>query len=195
MLCFRDTQKSGRPPMKRRLVLRGATTLLLVASCAPVHEVVADTSGRTRRNIGQRICRTRSRQHRGCMDALFKAMGHAPYPRPTVVLFRWQVQTACGRVNAAVGPLYCPAVQKCISRPGISQRVVPTRWRNRQLSAGLPNRPRDQPSRTKHARHNAAVRTPVRDDEATQPVTCALRTAGRLLYRSLGVFCAEAQPA
>lgn len=41
----------------------------------------------------------------------FKAMGRT-YPKPTLVLFSGQVDSACGRAEAAVGPFYCPGDQK-----------------------------------------------------------------------------------
>lgn len=44
-------------------------------------------------------------------DKQFKAMG-ATYRRPTLVLFRDQVQSACGFASAASGPFYCPADEK-----------------------------------------------------------------------------------
>ena len=34
------------------------------------------------------------------------------YEKPVLVLFRGQVQTACGNAGAAVGPFYCPGDQK-----------------------------------------------------------------------------------
>jgi len=34
------------------------------------------------------------------------------YQKPTLVLFSGEVQSACGRAGAAVGPFYCPADQK-----------------------------------------------------------------------------------
>ena len=43
--------------------------------------------------------------------------GHAPYPRPKVVLFTGQMPSACGLVRAAVGPLYCPVDHKVYLDP------------------------------------------------------------------------------
>ena len=34
------------------------------------------------------------------------------YPNPTLVLFSEQVDSACGRAEAAVGPFYCPGDEK-----------------------------------------------------------------------------------
>src|SRR5690606_30469257 len=45
-------------------------------------------------------------------DALFKALGRAPYAKPTLVVFSGGVRSACGQASAAVGPFYCPADQK-----------------------------------------------------------------------------------
>ncbi len=44
-------------------------------------------------------------------EALFKQAGRT-YQKPTLVLFRGQVQSACGFASAAMGPFYCPADQK-----------------------------------------------------------------------------------
>lgn len=41
----------------------------------------------------------------------FRAMGQN-YPKPTLVLFSGQVDSACGMAEAAVGPFYCPGDQK-----------------------------------------------------------------------------------
>jgi predicted metalloprotease len=40
-------------------------------------------------------------------DDLFRKMGKQ-YPKPTLVLFSGQVDSACGAADAAVGPFYCP---------------------------------------------------------------------------------------
>lgn len=40
------------------------------------------------------------------------AQGGRPYQKPTLVLFRDQVQSACGNAGASVGPFYCPGDQK-----------------------------------------------------------------------------------
>jgi predicted metalloprotease len=42
---------------------------------------------------------------------LFRRMGRR-YVEPTLVLFRGQVQSACGSASAAVGPFYCPGDSK-----------------------------------------------------------------------------------
>lgn len=42
---------------------------------------------------------------------LFRKMGKN-YRKPTLVLFRGSVQSACGVAGASVGPFYCPADQK-----------------------------------------------------------------------------------
>jgi uncharacterized protein len=44
-------------------------------------------------------------------DDLFQNM-NKQYAKPTLVLFRDRVQSACGMASAAVGPFYCPADQK-----------------------------------------------------------------------------------
>jgi predicted metalloprotease len=41
----------------------------------------------------------------------FRRMGKQ-YREPTLVLFSGQVESACGRAGASVGPFYCPADQK-----------------------------------------------------------------------------------
>jgi predicted metalloprotease len=44
-------------------------------------------------------------------DDLFRRMGKE-YPKPVLVLFRGQVESACGEASAAVGPFYCPGDSK-----------------------------------------------------------------------------------
>jgi predicted metalloprotease len=44
-------------------------------------------------------------------NKLFKEMG-SEYKEPVLVLFRGQVQSACGFASAATGPFYCPSDQK-----------------------------------------------------------------------------------
>jgi predicted metalloprotease len=44
-------------------------------------------------------------------DDLFRRMGKQ-YPKPTLVLFTGQVDSACGTAEAAVGPFYCPGDSK-----------------------------------------------------------------------------------
>lgn len=44
-------------------------------------------------------------------NKIFTQLGRR-YREPTLVLFRDQVSSACGRANAAVGPFYCPGDQK-----------------------------------------------------------------------------------
>lgn len=44
-------------------------------------------------------------------EPLFAAMGKR-YQKPTLVLFRGSVSSACGNAQAAMGPFYCPADQK-----------------------------------------------------------------------------------
>jgi predicted metalloprotease len=44
-------------------------------------------------------------------DDLFQKI-NKQYSKPTLVLFRDRVESACGNASAAVGPFYCPADQK-----------------------------------------------------------------------------------
>jgi uncharacterized protein len=44
-------------------------------------------------------------------DKLFSEMGQS-YSKPTLVLFRDGVQSACGSASSAVGPFYCPGDQQ-----------------------------------------------------------------------------------
>jgi predicted metalloprotease len=44
-------------------------------------------------------------------DRLFRQIGRQ-YEKPKLVLFRGQVQSACGFASAAMGPFYCPADKK-----------------------------------------------------------------------------------
>jgi len=41
-------------------------------------------------------------------DSLFRSEGRV-YKRPTLVLFRYNVQSACGLASSASGPFYCPS--------------------------------------------------------------------------------------
>jgi predicted metalloprotease len=47
----------------------------------------------------------------GVWDDQFRRMGK-DYPKPTLVLFSDQVDSACGSADAAVGPFYCPGDSK-----------------------------------------------------------------------------------
>jgi predicted metalloprotease len=44
-------------------------------------------------------------------DSLFRAQGRV-YKKPTLVLFRNSVQSACGLASSATGPFYCPGDQE-----------------------------------------------------------------------------------
>lgn len=44
-------------------------------------------------------------------EDLFRKMGRR-YEKPTLVLFTGQVESACGRAQAAIGPFYCPGDAK-----------------------------------------------------------------------------------
>ncbi len=44
-------------------------------------------------------------------SALFQKEGHR-YEQPSLVLFRGQVKSACGRASSASGPFYCPGDQR-----------------------------------------------------------------------------------
>lgn len=44
-------------------------------------------------------------------DAVFQETGHT-YRKPTMVLFRGSVQSACGSASSASGPFYCPEDEK-----------------------------------------------------------------------------------
>ncbi|HEX8916819.1 MAG TPA: neutral zinc metallopeptidase [Humisphaera sp.] len=44
-------------------------------------------------------------------DEQFARLGR-PYPKPTLVLFSGQVESACGSADAQVGPFYCPGDQR-----------------------------------------------------------------------------------
>ena len=45
-------------------------------------------------------------------EKVFSQNGLGTYKKPTLVLFTENVSTGCGNATAAVGPFYCPAVQK-----------------------------------------------------------------------------------
>ena len=45
-------------------------------------------------------------------QSLFKSLGRANYPPPTLVMFSGSVSSACGMASAAVGPFYCPSDKK-----------------------------------------------------------------------------------
>jgi len=53
----------------------------------------------------------------------FRKMG-LQYQEPTLVLFRGQVQSACGTANSAVGPFYCPLDQKVYLDLGFYQELA-----------------------------------------------------------------------
>lgn len=94
----------------RSLLLSGAAALLLVA--ASVHEVVANTTGQTASPDPVEFVARVVGSTEDVWDALFEAMGHSPYPQPTVVIFSGKTRSECGLVSAAVGPRYCPADHK-----------------------------------------------------------------------------------
>ena len=97
----------------RSLILAGAAGLLSVAGCVPMHEVVSGTSGRTASaNPTKEFVARVVGDTEDVWDALFIAMGNPPYPKPTVVIFSGQMQSACGSVSAAAGPFYCLADRK-----------------------------------------------------------------------------------
>ena len=52
----------------------------------------------------------------------FRKMG-LQYKEPTLVLFRGQVQSACGTASSAVGPFYCPLDQKVYLDLGFYQEL------------------------------------------------------------------------
>jgi predicted metalloprotease len=102
----------------RNLILGVAAVLLLVAGCAPGHEVVADTSGRTASAYPAKELVARVvGDTEDVWDALFLAMGNSPYPKPLVVIFSRRTLSACGVLNAAIGPLYCPVDHKVYIDP------------------------------------------------------------------------------
>lgn len=53
----------------------------------------------------------------------FRRMG-LQYKEPTLVLFRGQVQSACGTASSAVGPFYCPLDQKVYLDLGFYQELA-----------------------------------------------------------------------
>ncbi len=55
-------------------------------------------------------------------DDLFQSM-NLKYAKPTLVLFRRQVPSACGFASSAVGPFYCPADQKVYLDLGFFQEL------------------------------------------------------------------------
>jgi predicted metalloprotease len=97
----------------RSLILSGAAALLFMAACAPVHEVVADSSVRNASaNPSKEFVARVVGDTEDVWDALFLAMGYSQYPRPRVVIFSGEMRSACGLVSAGVGPLYCPVDRK-----------------------------------------------------------------------------------
>jgi hypothetical protein len=45
-------------------------------------------------------------------EAVFRAYTRKPYQKPTLVLFKGSVRSACGLASSAAGPFYCPGDQK-----------------------------------------------------------------------------------
>jgi hypothetical protein len=71
---------------------------------APVQETAREAE--RRKLIGVVLAETED-----AWNAIFAANG-ARYEEPTLVLFRDQVQSACGFAQSAAGPFYCPADRK-----------------------------------------------------------------------------------
>ena len=110
----------------RGLIVACAIESVVLAACAGPHEVASVVAApsaqappsdqtRARKNEGSSREMKKELVARVAGDtedvwsALFKAMGYASYPAPTVVIFASMTKSACGIVRTAGGPKYCPA--------------------------------------------------------------------------------------
>ena len=142
-----------------------------------------------------RVRQARSRQHRGCVGAAFQIVGRALFASNGGSVHPFD-RASCGIVSTATGPFYCPSDERSISTRHSSASC-------RNVWARTATSRRHTWSSTRSAityntvRYDAAVRfrSITGGGAATQPGSSAQRTAGRLLYRRLGVLPAEAKSA
>ena len=75
------------------------------------------------------------------------------YREPTLVLFTEQVQSACGRAGASVGPFYCPGDEKVYIDLSFYEELTAAFQRARRFCAGICDRARSRSSRAEPDGH------------------------------------------
>ncbi len=111
----------------------------------------------------------------------FEQMGRT-YQDPKLLLYRDQIDTACGLGQAAAGPFYCPNDRRGVPGPRLLRSDDPATGRSGSIRARLRRCARGGPPRAEPPRHDRARRCGSRCERTK----CATRAAGRLLRRRVG---------
>ena len=124
-------------------------------------------------------------------DEQFRLMGKV-YKKPILVLFTDQVESACGRAGAAVGPFYCPGTAGSTSTCRSSRRWKRS-WGARRIRPCLRARPRGRTPRPAAARvFGPRGRSPADDERERSTTRCPSGSNSRPTYLA-GVWAHHGQ--